>query len=87
MATSGVSVAKNKIQSVSNSSSIKAFRYDSENLILYVRFSEKAVYMYYNVPQTLVDDVFNSSPSIGRSFRQRINGYPYQRLNGNTTEV
>ena len=62
------------------STGLQAYNYDGESQILRVRFNSKSAYEYSDVPPSLVDDVFNSSRSVGAALKSRLRGYAYHKL-------
>ena len=64
-----------------HSSQIEAIGYDKEHKLLYVRFSQDALYVYYNVVEYIFEG-FKSAESKGKYFGQYIRkNYKYSRLN------
>ena len=63
------------------SSNIASIGYDSAKMILEIEFQVGGIYQYYNVPQSVFEDMKNSS-SKGAYFDREIKntGYQYQRL-------
>lgn len=60
-----------------HSSFIKKVKYDNNNL--YLTFASGDTYVYYNVPQSVYDELVEAQ-SPGAYFHQKINGeYPYYR--------
>jgi hypothetical protein len=61
------------------SSSIERFGYDDANQALYVEFENGSVYQYFDVPQSIFEQM-KTTPSKGRFLAQSIKGaYRYAR--------
>ena len=62
------------------SSSIAAFAYEAEDLMLYVRFKNGRTYRYSGVPAS-VFDAFADAGSKGAFFNAEVQGsYPYSQI-------
>lgn len=72
-------VTKQTFNLISNSSSIVGWRYDDDNRVLTVDYGPTQ-YEYYDVPASLIQEVFEGNGSLGRKLRQRIRGYKYQKI-------
>jgi hypothetical protein len=69
-------INRNPVQS----SNVVSVGYDVDSQTLEIEFKDGAVYQYYNVPQTIHDELMNSS-SVGKFIHQYIkNGYPFARV-------
>lgn len=62
------------------SSNIARFRYDEANQVLTVEFKNGGAYNYFDVPETVFEQM-KAAPSKGRFLAQSIKGvYRYARL-------
>lgn len=63
-----------------NSSDLEEIGYDADTSTLVVEFKSGNTYRYSEVPQSVYDDLINSS-SIGKYFNQFIKGnYSYSKI-------
>ena len=71
---------KNKWIFVENSSLISGYKYDGENFVVEFK-SNRAMYRYYPVPQSVADSINPDSP--GKDIKHKIveGGYQYKRIN------
>jgi len=62
------------------SSNLAAVGYDPESRILEIEFPDSGVYQYFDVPQSVYDDLM-SAPSHGKFFHAHIrNKYRYAKI-------
>lgn len=63
------------------SSNLDWIAYDKEEKMLYIQFKSGGLYVYYNVPEKIVDDLLNAG-SKGRYHAVKIKyNYEYKKLN------
>lgn len=63
------------------SSALRSVRYDEEQRVLEIEFSNGAVYQYFDVPAEVYSELM-AAESHGRYFHQQVRdaGYRYQRM-------
>ncbi len=62
------------------STNIASVGYDERTQTLEVEFNGGGIYQYYNVPQSIYDDIMKAS-SVGQFFNVHVkNSYPYSRV-------
>lgn len=59
------------VKEITTSSAISAFEYDTETMVLQIRFMSGRTYDYPNVPESIVVDWMNSE-SMGKFFNANI---------------
>lgn len=63
-----------------DSSDLNAVSYDSTSSTLFVKFNSGGTYEYYDVPESVYQDLM-SAPSLGRFLASRIKGnYKYRQI-------
>lgn len=63
-----------------SSTSIASIGYDEASQTLEIEFSNGSVYQYYNVPQTIFDEL-RTSPSVGKFHAYQIKDvFPFSRV-------
>ena len=66
--------------SISNSSNILSIGYDPKNNILEVEFSNGGIYQYFDVPQSIFDEILIAE-SAGKFLSTQVKGvYRYAKL-------
>lgn len=64
-----------------SSSNIKSIGYDSDNMILEVEFNNLTIYQFFNVPNSVYNNLMNAQ-SHGKYFASNIkNNYKYIKIN------